>query len=95
MQTYLWLLITGILTGWVTRTIVGGKALGAVADALLGITGAFAVDWMLRVVPHTTAISWTNSTLFTIWGAAALPLVVHLLARRQSTRRLQGSLSSR
>ena len=95
MHTYLWLLITGILTGLVTRNIVGGKALGTVADALLGITGAFAVDWILRVVPHTTAMSWSNSTLFTIWGAAALPLLVHFFARRQSTRRLQGSLSSR
>jgi uncharacterized membrane protein YeaQ/YmgE (transglycosylase-associated protein family) len=95
MHTYLWLLITGILTGLVTRTIVGGKALGAVADALLGITGAFAVDWILRVVPHTTAVAWSYSTLFTIWGAAALPLLVHFFARRQSTRRLQGSLSSR
>ena len=95
MLTYSWLLILGILTGLVTRTIVGGKAYGAVADALLGITGAFAVDWMLRVVLHTTAISWSNSTLFTIWGAVALPLLVHFFARRQSTRRLQGSLSGR
>ena len=85
-----WLLIIGLLTGLVTRTIVGGKAYGAVADALLGITGAFAVDWMLRVVPDTT-ISWSNSTLFTIWGAAALPLLVHFFARRQTARQQQGS----
>jgi uncharacterized membrane protein YeaQ/YmgE (transglycosylase-associated protein family) len=85
-----WLLTIGILTGLVTRTIVGGKAYGAVADALLGITGAFAVDWMLRMVFHTT-ISWSDSTLFTIWGAAALPLLVHFLARRQTARQLQGS----
>jgi uncharacterized membrane protein YeaQ/YmgE (transglycosylase-associated protein family) len=85
-----WLLIIGLLTGLVTRSIAGGKAYGAVADALLGITGAFAVDWMLRVVFHTT-ISWSDSTLFTIWGAAALPLLVHFLARRQTARQLQGS----
>ena len=94
MLTPWWLLIIGIFTGLVTRTIVGGKAYGAVADALLGITGAFAVDWMLRVVSHTT-ISWSNSTVFTIWGAAALPLLVHFFARRHSARRLQGSLSGR
>jgi len=67
MLTLWWLLIIGILTGLVPRTIVGGKAYGAVADALLGITGAFAIDWMLRVVHHTT-ISWSSSTVFTIWG---------------------------
>jgi uncharacterized membrane protein YeaQ/YmgE (transglycosylase-associated protein family) len=85
-----WLLTIGILTGLVTRTVVGGEAYGLVADALLGITGAFAVDWMLGVVTHTT-ISWSNCTLFTIWGAAALPLLAHFFARRQTARRLQGS----
>jgi|SRR5438477_2721029 len=86
-----WSLIIGILTALVTRTIMGGEAYGPVADALLGITGAFAVDWMLGVVTPTT-ISWSNCTLFTIWGAAALPLLAHFIARRQTARRLQGSL---
>ena len=94
MLSYWWLLIIGVLSGLVTRTIAGGKAYGAVADALFGITGAFAVDWTLRVVSYTT-ISWSSSTVFTIWGAAALPLFVHFFARRQSARRLQGSLSGR
>jgi len=94
MLTHWCLLMIGILTGLVTRTIAGGKAYGAVADALLGIKGAFAVAWMLRVVSYTT-ISWSSSTVFTIWGAAALPLFVHFFARRQSARRLQGSLSGR
>ena len=87
-----WLLIIGILTGLVTRAIVGGKAYGPVADALLGITGAFAVDWMLAVLTQTN-MSWSDSTLLTIWGAAALPLLAHFFARRQTTRRLHGSLS--
>ena len=83
-----WLLLTiGIFTGLVTRTIVGGKAYGRVADALLGITGAFFVNWILELLIQTT-MPWTNSTLLTIWGAAALPLFAHFLARHQTTRRL-------
>ena len=82
-----WLLTIGILTGLVTRTIVGGQAYGRIADALLGITGAFFVNWILELLPQTT-IPWSNSTLFTIWGAAALPLLVHFLARHQTARRL-------
>ena len=87
-----WLLIIGILTGLVTRAIVGGKAYGPVADALLGITGAFAVDWILAVLTQTN-MSWSDSTLLTIWGAAALPLLAHFFTRRQTARRLHGSLS--
>jgi len=82
-----WLLLIGILTGLTTRFIVGGKAYGSVADALLGITGAFFVNWLLEMLTHA-AIPWSNSTLFTIWGAAALPLLAHFLARHQTARRL-------
>ena len=86
-----WLLILGTLTGLVTRTIVGGKAYGPVADALLGITGAFAVDWILGVT--NTTMSWPNSSVLTIWGAAALPLFAHFWTKRQTARRLHGALS--
>lgn len=80
-----WLLAIGILTGLVTRNIAGGEAFGPVADALLGITGAFFVNWMLELLIHTT--SSPNSALFTIWGAAALPLLAHFLARHHTARR--------
>jgi uncharacterized membrane protein YeaQ/YmgE (transglycosylase-associated protein family) len=66
---------------------MGGKAYGPAADALLGVTGAFFVNWMLGLLAHTT-ISWSSSTFFTIWGAAALPLLVHFLATHQTVRRL-------
>jgi uncharacterized membrane protein YeaQ/YmgE (transglycosylase-associated protein family) len=79
-----WLLLTiGIVTGLVTRTIVGGNAYGRVADALLGITGAFFVNWMLIQLTQTT-IPWSNSALFTIWGAAALPLLAHFWAKHHA-----------
>jgi len=90
MLAPLWLLTIGIITGFVTRTIVGGKAYGPVADVLLGITGAFAADWLLGVLTHT-AIPWPNSTLLTTWGAVSLPLFAHFLARRQTARRLYHS----
>jgi uncharacterized membrane protein YeaQ/YmgE (transglycosylase-associated protein family) len=63
---------------------VGGEAYGLVADALLAITGAFAVDWILELLSHNPT-PWSNSTLLTIWGAAALPLLVHFFARRHCT----------
>ena len=82
-----WLLTIGILAGLATRSIVGGQAYGPIADALLGITGAFFVNWILELLTHTT-MSWSDSTMLTIWGAAALPLLAHLLTRHQSVRRL-------
>ena len=89
MLTNWWLLSIGALTGLITRTIVGGKAYGTIADALLGITGAFAVDWVLGMLTHTT-VSWQNATLLTIWGAAALPFFVHRLAIHRPAGRGHG-----
>lgn len=56
--------------GLANETLVGCKAYGPVADALLGITGSFAVDWILAVLTHTS-MSRSDSALLTIWGAAA------------------------
>jgi uncharacterized membrane protein YeaQ/YmgE (transglycosylase-associated protein family) len=89
-----WLLVVGIAVGLIARVIAGGRAYGPVADALLGITGAFAADWILRVVIHAE-LSWAAFTLLTIWGAAALPLLAHLLAGRQTARRTHDTLPGR
>jgi uncharacterized membrane protein YeaQ/YmgE (transglycosylase-associated protein family) len=86
-----WLIGLGIVVGLIARFIAGGRAYGPVADALLGITGAFAADWILRLVPDAE-LSWAAFTLLTIWGAAALPLLAHFLAGRQTARRPHGSI---
>jgi multisubunit Na+/H+ antiporter MnhE subunit len=46
------------------------------------------------VVTHAE-LSWAAVTLGTIWGAAALPLVAHLLVGRQTARRAHGSIPGR
>jgi uncharacterized membrane protein YeaQ/YmgE (transglycosylase-associated protein family) len=89
-----WLLGLGIVVGLIARVIAGGRAYGLVADALLGITGAFAADWILQAGTHAE-LSWATVTLLTIWGAAALPLLAHLLAGRQTARRAHGSIPGR
>jgi len=73
------LLVVGILTGVVTRTLVGSKAYGPVADGLLAITGAFAVDRVFGVLIDTT-MTWADSAVFTIWGGAEPPLLAHFVA---------------
>jgi uncharacterized membrane protein YeaQ/YmgE (transglycosylase-associated protein family) len=78
----MWLLLTGIIVGLLTRKIISGKAYGTVADMLLGITGAFASGWLTDTLAFSRAIAWNNRLLFAIWGAAALPAVAHFLAKR-------------
>jgi uncharacterized membrane protein YeaQ/YmgE (transglycosylase-associated protein family) len=70
--------VAGASVGLFVRLIVGDKAYGAVADALLGITGAFAARWVIGQAD----IAWDSRALFTIWAAAFLPCVAHFFARR-------------
>lgn len=78
----MWLLIAGVFVGLVVRNAVGGKAYGAVTDMLLGITGAFAANWLIGALAVANDVAWSYGVLFVIWGAAALPLLAHFLAKR-------------
>jgi uncharacterized membrane protein YeaQ/YmgE (transglycosylase-associated protein family) len=80
------LLIAGILVGLVTRKVLGGEGYGTVTDMLLGITGAFAADWLIGVFAWPAEVAWSYKILFIIWGAAALPLVAHFIARSRDPR---------
>jgi uncharacterized membrane protein YeaQ/YmgE (transglycosylase-associated protein family) len=72
------LVIAGVFIGLVVRYILGDKAYGAVADALLGTTGAFAADFAIG----PGEITWSSRALLTIWAAAFLPCLAHFLSRR-------------
>lgn len=86
MPGFGWLLTTGILVGLATRRIAGGQAYGAVTDALLGITGAFAADWLMEALAPHDPLAWSLRAVLTSLGAAALPAAVHLLATRKPAR---------
>jgi uncharacterized membrane protein YeaQ/YmgE (transglycosylase-associated protein family) len=70
MSHLIWLILMAFC-GWFIGESVGGKRLGAMADILLGITGAMTVRFFLDVLRvHVEGI---NALLFSAWGAAALP----------------------
>ena len=69
------------LCGWFAGKIVGGKRLGAVADILLGITGAQTVRFLLDVL--RVSVEDTNALLFSVCGAAALRYLVRFLVKRR------------
>jgi uncharacterized membrane protein YeaQ/YmgE (transglycosylase-associated protein family) len=84
----MWLLVTGLSVGLLTRQIIGGKAYGTVADMLLGITGAFASAWLTETLTSGRPIAWNDRLLFAIWGAAALTALAHFYARWHSSASL-------
>ena len=74
----MWSFVMG-LCGWTAGRIVGGKGLGAVADILLGITGAMAVRFVLEA--SSVAVQDINALLFSVWGAAGLAGLIRVVMR--------------
>jgi uncharacterized membrane protein YeaQ/YmgE (transglycosylase-associated protein family) len=83
MSKLIWLLLMA-LCGWVAGKGVGGKALGTVADVLLGITGALTVRFFLDALRVT--VPDADALLFSVWGAAASPSLLGRLMRRHDVR---------
>ncbi len=82
MSHLMWLFLTA-LCGWFAGKSVGGKRLGAVADSLLGITGAQTVRFLLDVL--RVSVKETNALLFSVLGAVALPYLVRFLMKRRDS----------
>lgn len=83
MNFILWI-IFGALAGWIASIITGkNKRMGAIANIVVGIVGAFIGNWIMSLfgVPMATTFS-LNSLLVAIGGAVVLLFVVGLVMRR-------------
>lgn len=76
-------LLTGAVVGLMIREIMSSKAYGTIADMLLGITGAFASQWLMENLASSSAIPWNYRLLSSVWGAATLPILAHVFSNRR------------
>ena len=83
-------LIAGSLIGAYTGRVMRNRAFGTVADILLGITGAFAVCWILDLigVEHD---SWNYGTILVVCGAALSTATAHFVSSWLQRLPKQGS----
>lgn len=82
MNFILWI-IFGALAGWIASIIMGkNKKMGAIANIVVGIVGAFIGNWIMSLfgVPMATTFS-LSSLLVAIGGAVVLLFVVGLIRR--------------
>jgi uncharacterized membrane protein YeaQ/YmgE (transglycosylase-associated protein family) len=80
MSYFIWLPAVA-LAGWVSGQAAGSRAFGRVADVLLGISGGFAVRFVVEQAIGATEPVYL--LLFSMWGAAAGPAMTRYLLRRR------------
>jgi len=91
MFYFIWL-IAAALAGWAGGKITGRDGFGLGNDILLGITGAFAVRWILENV--SIPVEDVYLLLFSILGAAAFPAAVRLGVRLHNRSKRRSRLQS-
>jgi len=81
-----WITIAvGMVVGLVYRRFAAAHPFGALTDMMLGVTGAFAVRWLVDVLRQIGVSSEPYSWVFLLCGAALLPWSFRF-HRRQSQR---------
>lgn len=87
-----WLIFV-VITGWAAGEIIGGAEYGRLTDVLLGLSGAFAVRFVVESVG--IPLHDIYLLLFSVWGAATVPLMFRLsLRRRDAVKRSRARVIS-
>ena len=87
-----WLAFVAI-TGWAAGEIIGGNDYGRLTDILLGISSAL----LVRFIVESAGIKLHDIylLLFSIWGAAMVPIIFRLsLRHRENVKRNRATVAS-
>jgi uncharacterized membrane protein YeaQ/YmgE (transglycosylase-associated protein family) len=77
----IWVVLVGLIAGWVAGRIMRGSGYGPVMDILLGILGGAIGGWILRLLGFYTTGGLLPSILVAIFGAVVLIAFVRMPKR--------------
>ena len=80
MSYMMWLPFV-VLAGWAAGEIAGDGGCGRVSDILLGLSGAFLVRFLVE--RFEIPLPDIYLLLFSVWGAALLPIAARWVARHR------------
>ncbi len=78
----LWLIVVGLIAGWLASAIVGG-GYGLVGDIVVGIVGAFLGGYLFRALGISAGGGTLGTIIVATVGAIVLLLVLRLVRRRR------------
>jgi len=68
----IWWLIVGLIAGWLTGKIMGGPGKGALMDIIIGLVGALAGGFLMRLLGFSPEGGLIYTTLVAVLGAVLL-----------------------
>ncbi len=76
----IWILLVGLIAGWLAGKIMKGSGFGVVGDIVLGVLGAVVGGWLFGLL-GIAAWGFLGSIVVAVVGAVALLYLVRLVKR--------------
>lgn len=76
----IWLLLVGLIAGWLAGKIMKGSGFGLVGDLVVGILGAFVGGWVFGLL-GIAAWGFIGNIIVAVIGALLLLYVLRLVKR--------------
>jgi uncharacterized membrane protein YeaQ/YmgE (transglycosylase-associated protein family) len=78
---FLWLILVGLIAGWLAGTLVKGGGFGVIGDIIVGILGALLGGWLFRQLGVSSGGGLLGSILVATVGAIVLIVILRLIKR--------------
>jgi uncharacterized membrane protein YeaQ/YmgE (transglycosylase-associated protein family) len=76
---WFWVILIGILAGFLAGKLIRGKGFGLIVDLLLGIVGSFVGSWVFGKLGIATSGGFIAQLLVSLVGALILLFMVRLV----------------
>ena len=80
-NSWLWIVVIGIVAGFLAGKIMRGKGFGVVVDLLLGIGGSFLGGWVFTQLHISMGGGLLGQLLMALVGALLLLFIVRLIKK--------------
>lgn len=80
MDNLLWLILIGLVAGWLTGLLVRGAGYGLIGDIVLGVIGAVVGGWVFDLL-GITAYGTLGMIVMAVIGAVLFVGLVRLVRR--------------
>ena len=80
-MTWVWIIVVGILAGFIAGKIMRGKGYGLIVDLVLGIAGSFVGGWIFTQLHIAVGGGLVAQLLMALVGALLLLFIVRLIKR--------------
>jgi uncharacterized membrane protein YeaQ/YmgE (transglycosylase-associated protein family) len=82
MNDFVYILLVGLIAGWLAGKIMKGKGFGLVGDLVVGVLGAIVGSWLFGIM-GLGAYGILGSIVVALIGALLLLYIVRLVKKRK------------